>query len=91
MKATSSRTSSCVPLPFPAGARSFPFTQYPIRIMRLLGASIAILTNAAGGLNSSLLKVGSIVALVDHVSLPSLVSRRCRLVTAACLCEGVRI
>ncbi|BGP09114.1 Purine nucleoside phosphorylase [Rhodotorula toruloides] len=47
---------------------------YPIRIMRLLGASIAILTNAAGGLNSSLLKVGSIVALVDHISLPSLTS-----------------
>lgn len=44
--------------------------------MRLLGASIAILTNAAGGLNSSLLKVGSIVALVDHISLPSLVSRK---------------
>ncbi|BGO97443.1 Purine nucleoside phosphorylase [Rhodotorula toruloides] len=47
---------------------------YPIRILRLLGASIAILTNAAGGLNSSLLKVGSIVALVDHISLPSLTS-----------------
>lgn len=67
-----------------------PLPQYPIRVMRLLGASIAILTNAAGGLNSSLLKVGSIVALVDHISLPSLVSRRCSLSTAACLRKGVQ-
>ncbi|GAA5999711.1 purine-nucleoside phosphorylase [Rhodotorula paludigena] len=47
---------------------------YPIRIMKLLGASVAIITNAAGGLNPDLVEVGSVVALVDHVSLPSLTS-----------------
>ncbi|GAA6055597.1 hypothetical protein JCM3770_006718 [Rhodotorula araucariae] len=47
---------------------------YPIRIMKLLGASVAIITNAAGGLNPDLVEVGTVVALVDHVSLPSLTS-----------------
>ncbi|GAA5923047.1 hypothetical protein JCM3775_006235 [Rhodotorula graminis] len=47
---------------------------YPIRVMKLLGASVAIITNAAGGLDSDLVEVGTVVALVDHVSLPSLTS-----------------
>ncbi|GAA6024137.1 hypothetical protein JCM10207_001595 [Rhodosporidiobolus poonsookiae] len=53
----------------------FPLSRvvFPVRLMKLLGASVVVLTNAAGGLDPSM-KVGTIVPLVDHVSLPSLTS-----------------
>ncbi|ORY62708.1 nucleoside phosphorylase domain-containing protein [Leucosporidium creatinivorum] len=53
----------------------FPLEQvaYPMRIMKLLGISVAIITNAAGGLDPHG-EVGTIVALQDHISLPSLTS-----------------
>lgn len=46
---------------------------YPMKVMKLLGIEAVILTNAAGGLDPAM-KVGTIVVLHDHVSLPSLVS-----------------
>ncbi|SCV73550.1 BQ2448_7476 [Microbotryum intermedium] len=46
---------------------------YPMRIMKLLGIQVAIITNAAGGLNPQM-EVGTIIALQDHISLPSLTS-----------------
>ncbi|KAM0791692.1 hypothetical protein ACM66B_003965 [Microbotryomycetes sp. NB124-2] len=51
----------------------FSCEQYPIRIMKLLGIHSVIITNAAGGLDPQM-KVGTIVALQDHISLPSLTS-----------------
>ena len=42
-------------------------TVYPIRIMKLLGATHVILTNAAGGLNP-LFNVGDIMLIQDHVA-----------------------
>ena len=42
-------------------------TVYPIRIMKMLGVSTVILTNAAGGLNPSF-KVGDFMMIQDHVS-----------------------
>ena len=45
---------------------------YPMRCMKLLGIQVAIITNAAGGLDPKL-EVGTIVVLQDHISLPSLV------------------
>lgn len=39
----------------------------PIRIMRILGAEILMLTNAAGGINSDL-DPGSFMAIKDHIS-----------------------
>ncbi|PWN50759.1 inosine guanosine and [Violaceomyces palustris] len=46
---------------------------FPTRVMRCLGAEAVIVTNAAGGLNDNF-EVGTIVALHDHLSLPSLTS-----------------
>jgi purine-nucleoside phosphorylase len=53
----------------------FPLQQvvYPMRIMKLLGCKAAVITNAAGGLNPQH-KVGTILAILDHISLPSMVS-----------------
>ncbi|CEQ42826.1 SPOSA6832_04681, partial [Sporobolomyces salmonicolor] len=51
-----------------------PFRQlsyYPMRIMKLLGCTHTIITNAAGGLNPDW-DVGTVVAVLDHMSLPSL-------------------
>lgn len=45
-----------------------------MRIMKLLGISVAIITNAAGGLDPTM-DVGTIITLMDHISLPSLVRR----------------
>lgn len=45
---------------------------YPMRIMKLLGIQVAIITNAAGGLDPTM-EVGTVVVLQDHISLPSLV------------------
>jgi purine-nucleoside phosphorylase len=40
---------------------------FPIRVMKLLGISEVILTNAAGGLNLSY-KVGDVMMLIDHLN-----------------------
>jgi purine-nucleoside phosphorylase len=45
---------------------------FPLRALRLLGAEVGILTNAAGGINPAL-KSGSLMLIRDHISLPSLV------------------
>ncbi|GAA5872237.1 hypothetical protein JCM16303_001025 [Sporobolomyces ruberrimus] len=52
----------------------FPLHQvvYPMRIMKLLGCKASIITNAAGGLGEH--KVGTILAILDHISLPSMTS-----------------
>lgn len=42
----------------------------PVRVMRLLGVKLLIVTNAAGGLNSSY-KVGDIAIITDHVAIVS--------------------
>lgn len=41
----------------------------PVRVMRLLGVKLLIVTNAAGGLNPSY-EVGNIVIIQDHFGLP---------------------
>ncbi|KAJ3122587.1 hypothetical protein HK098_002723, partial [Nowakowskiella sp. JEL0407] len=46
-------------------------TTYPIRIMKTLGVETLIVTNAAGGLNSSY-HIGEFMVISDHVSLPGL-------------------
>ncbi|GAA5986090.1 hypothetical protein JCM5350_004428 [Sporobolomyces pararoseus] len=53
----------------------FPLHQvvYPMRIMKLLGCKASVITNAAGGLNPEH-KVGTILAILDHISLPSMTS-----------------
>ncbi|CAH8633196.1 unnamed protein product [Schistosoma bovis] len=43
----------------------------PIRVMKLLGVKILMVSNAAGGLNRSL-KLGDFVILKDHIYLPGL-------------------
>ncbi|KAF5403700.1 Purine nucleoside phosphorylase [Paragonimus heterotremus] len=43
----------------------------PIRVMRLLGVEILLISNAAGGLNPKL-NVGDFVVIVDHISLSGL-------------------
>ncbi|KAL9940682.1 hypothetical protein V8E36_000170 [Tilletia maclaganii] len=51
----------------------YPINQvvFPVRVMRCLGVQAVVITNAAGAINPSL-EVGTIVALHDHISLPSL-------------------
>lgn len=44
---------------------------YPVRVMKLLGVEVLIATNAAGGLNPSF-KVGDVMIMKDHISLPGL-------------------
>ncbi|CDU24351.1 related to PNP1-purine-nucleoside phosphorylase [Sporisorium scitamineum] len=46
---------------------------FPTRVMKLLGISALIVTNAAGGLNDDF-QVGTIMAIHDHLSLPTLTS-----------------
>ncbi|CBQ71382.1 related to PNP1-purine-nucleoside phosphorylase [Sporisorium reilianum SRZ2] len=46
---------------------------FPTRVMKLLGISALIVTNAAGGLNDTF-QVGTIMAIHDHLSLPTLTS-----------------
>jgi purine-nucleoside phosphorylase len=44
---------------------------FPVRVMRLLGAEILIVTAAAGGLNPAM-AAGSVMLLNDHIGLPLL-------------------
>jgi purine-nucleoside phosphorylase len=44
---------------------------FPVRVMRLLGAEILIVTAAAGGLNPAM-AAGSVMLLRDHIGLPLL-------------------
>lgn len=41
---------------------------YPVRVMRLLGVQTLLLSNAAGGVNTSF-KVGDLMIITDHISL----------------------
>lgn len=41
---------------------------YPIRVMKLLGVQTLLLSNAAGGVNTSF-KVGDLMLITDHISL----------------------
>ena len=45
---------------------------YPVRVFFLLGVRTLLVTNAAGGLNSSF-QVGDIMLIQDHINLPGLV------------------
>jgi len=47
---------------------------FPIRIMHLLGVSTVILTNAAGGVDSSF-NVGDVMLINDHINLPGLTGK----------------
>ena len=40
----------------------------PVRVMKLLGVEILIVTNAAGGLNKKF-KVGDIMIINDHINI----------------------
>jgi len=42
---------------------------FPVRVMRFLGATIMVVTNAAGGLNTGY-KMGDIMVLKDHINAP---------------------
>lgn len=42
---------------------------YPVRVFYLLGVETLIVTNAAGGLNSSY-DVGDIMLIKDHINMP---------------------
>ncbi|KAI8809605.1 nucleoside phosphorylase domain-containing protein [Cladochytrium replicatum] len=46
-------------------------TTFAVRIMKLLGVEVLIVTNASGGLNPDF-RVGDIMVISDHVSLPGL-------------------
>lgn len=41
----------------------------PVRVMKLMGIEVLIVTNAAGGLNSSY-KVGDVMIIKDHINFP---------------------
>ncbi|CAL8324801.1 unnamed protein product, partial [Gadus morhua 'NCC'] len=45
---------------------------YPVRVFSLLGVKTLVVTNAAGGLNS-ILSVGDIMLIKDHINMPGLV------------------
>ena len=42
--------------------------RWPVRVMRLLGIKTLIVTNAAGGINTSF-KAGDLMLIVDHINL----------------------
>lgn len=46
----------------------------PVRVMRLLGVKLLLVTNAAGGINASY-QVGDIVSITDHFALPMLAGK----------------
>lgn len=43
----------------------------PVKVMKLMGIEAAIITNAAGGLNSEY-NVGDLMILKDHIFMPNL-------------------
>jgi purine-nucleoside phosphorylase len=43
----------------------------PVRVMRLMGASRMIVTNAAGGLNQGF-NIGDIMIMADHINFPGM-------------------
>ena len=49
----------------------YPFWKvtFPVRVFRLLGVEILVVTNAAGGLNPNF-EVGDIMLIRDHINLP---------------------
>jgi purine-nucleoside phosphorylase len=47
---------------------------FPIRVMRFLGIETVILTNAAGGLNTSY-QVGDVMLINDHINLPGMIGQ----------------
>lgn len=49
-------------------------TALPVRIMRCLGIKLALLTNAAGGLNPNY-NVGDVVCIMDHFALPMMTGK----------------
>ena len=49
-------------------------TVLPVNVMRCLNVKLAIITNAAGGLNPSY-KVGDVVAVSDHLAIPQLAGK----------------
>ena len=48
----------------------------PVRVMRCLGVKVAIITNAAGGLNPEN-NVGDVVCITDHFALPNMAGKNC--------------
>ena len=40
----------------------------PVRVMKLLGVKILVVTNAAGGLNSEY-QMGDVMVMTDHINL----------------------
>ncbi|EWC45089.1 putative purine nucleoside phosphorylase [Drechslerella stenobrocha 248] len=46
-------------------------TAFPVRVMKLLGVKVVVVTNAAGGLNPDF-EVGDICLLNDHINFPGL-------------------
>ncbi|GMI55461.1 hypothetical protein ScalyP_jg3444 [Parmales sp. scaly parma] len=48
----------------------------PVRVFRCLGVKLAVITNAAGGLNPNY-NVGDVAIVMDHLALPNLASKNC--------------
>ena len=42
----------------------------PVRVMKLVGVKCIIVTNAAGGLNQEMLKIGDFMIINDHINIP---------------------